>query len=165
MTPLLPSLSFNLRDASNTRTCVNFASTYGPWGFFFLSFFFFFFFLEWGGRGASYVAKSESAVRVLFLVWISRRSVCFISKWKVLITAVHTNSDIFFFFFFKCDLTGLCVNRYFSVSVYHFIQDQSCLPLPLSPKEKRALRMYLSVFRTSLFFVSLYVLLLLLLLN
>ena len=61
-------------------------------------------------------------------------------------------------------MTSLCVNHYLCVSVYHFIQDQSCLPLPLSPKEKRALRMYLSVFRTSLFFVSLYVLLLLLLL-
>ena len=65
----------------------------------------------------------------------------------------------------KSDVTSLCVNHYLCVSVYHFIQDQSCLPLPLSPKEKRALRMYLSVFRTSLFFVSLYVLLLLLLLN
>ena len=30
--------------------------------------------------GASYVAKSESAVRVLFLVWISRRSVGFILR-------------------------------------------------------------------------------------
>ena len=33
-----------------------------------------------GGGGASYVAKSESAVRVLFLVWISKRSVGFILR-------------------------------------------------------------------------------------